>query len=789
MRNRPGSAVTLLMLGACLAPAPACAGSPASSTDGSEAAVESSATVPAALPGAPSFGDALRDRLARALAAAGTAYEPRSEHLDADGAPQYTNRLILETSPYLRQHAHNPVDWYPWGDEAFATARRLGRPVLLSVGYSTCHWCHVMERESFEDVEIARYLNEHYVSIKVDREERPDIDSIYMTAVQLLTGRGGWPMTVWLTPDQEPFYGGTYFPARDGDRGTRHGFLTVLREFAERWESDPEEAQAQSARLAARVRRALEPPAGDALPDARVLVAAAEHYRAIYDPQHGGVDRAPKFPSDLPLRFLLREHRRSGDGRLLEMAVRTLDAMADGGLHDQIGGGFHRYSTDAQWRVPHFEKMLYDQALLAVAYLEGYRASGRERFADVTRITLDYVAREMTAPGGGFYSATDADSLAPDGSYEEGRFFTWTAAELAAALDADEARAVTLRYGVSDEGELDGRNVLHVAQPLESVAAALQLPPEAVQRRLDSAHEKLYRTRLERPAPLRDDKILSAWNGLMISAFARAGGELSEPRYLESARRAAAFVLDALRVEGRLMRVWNAGSARHTAYLDDHAFMIAGLLDLYEATWELRWLDAALELQARLDADYRDPAAAGGYFFTAADHESLLTREKPVHDGAEPSGNSVELLNLLRLHALTSRASFAEEANAMLRTFGPALRRSPASSREMLLALGFEFAAVPEIVIVVPQSVEQARGFLDALRSRFVPDRIVVVASEGADLAAQSTRVPLLLQRSARDGRATAYVCYEGICRLPATEVEPFLLQIEQGPPAAEPPG
>ncbi|HWP67024.1 MAG TPA: thioredoxin domain-containing protein, partial [Candidatus Limnocylindria bacterium] len=611
--------------------ASACGGEPPSAPRAAEAAP---GFLGDPLPGAAPLDAQTLARVEKKWRARDPDYRPRTRHLRPDGSPKYTNRLFLEPSPYLRQHAHNPVNWYPWGDEAFAAARALGRPVLLSVGYSTCHWCHVMEEESFEDEEIARYLNEHYVAIKVDREERPDIDAIYMSAVQALTGGGGWPMTVWLTPDREPFYGGTYFPARDGDRGARTGFLTLLAKLDAVYREQPDQVTGAASELVRSVTARLAPEGGGgARTDATVLDAAAEFYRSRFDATNGGTRGAPKFPSNLPVRFLLRQHRRTGGEVSLAMATLTLEKMAAGGMHDQVGGGFHRYATDARWLVPHFEKMLYDNALLTVAYLEGYQATGRAEFAEVARRILRYVERDMTAPEGGFYAATDADSPAPDGRREEGWFFTWTPAEIDAALGPARARVVEAYYGVTAAGNFEGRNILHTPRPLEAVAAELALPPERVQAIVEESREMLYAARAKRPPPLRDEKILTAWNGLMISAYAQAALVLGDPAYAARAARAADFVLTRMRVNGRLRRSWKDGEARHEAYLDDYAFLIAGLLDLYEATGERRWLDEAVALDRVLEAHYED-RAAGGFFMTSDDHETLLVREKPGSDGA-----------------------------------------------------------------------------------------------------------------------------------------------------------
>ena len=734
-------------------------------------------SIVAPLPGAAAYDAALADALHAAWEARAADYQPRTRHLNADGTPTYTNRLFLEPSPYLRQHAHNPTNWYPWGDEAFETARRLNRPVLLSVGYSTCHWCHVMEEESFEDEEIARYMNEHYVAIKVDREERPDIDAIYMTAVQLMTERGGWPMTVWLTPDRQPFSGTTYVPARDGDRGYSIGFLTMLQRLKRAYDEQPDQVVAASAEITKAITARLTPaPGGAGLADAETIDTVASYYDGVFDAEFGGLQGTQKFPSGLSTRLMLRHHRRTGDARTLAMATHTLDRMAAGGLYDQVGGGFHRYSTDPRWRIPHFEKMLYDNALLVPAYLEAFQATGRADFARVARETLRYLVRDMTAPDGGFYSATDADSLAPSGRREEGWFFSWTAEELDAVLDAPALALVTAHYGVTPAGNFDGRNVLWTARPLADVATEQGLDEDAARRLLDDARDTLYRARAERPAPLRDEKILTSWNGMAISAFAQAALVLDDPAYAERAAAAADFVLASLRVGDRLLRSYANGEARVAGYLDDYAFLIAGLLDLYEATSDPRWLEVALSLDGVLTNGFED--ADGGFFRTSDEHESMLTREKPGYDGAEPSGNSVQLLNLVRLHEFTTDDAYRQRAERTLRAFGATLSRAPFALSEMLLAVDFQLDTPKEILIITPGARDDAAPFLAELRATFLPNRILTVVPEGDQFAAHAALVPLVEGKFARDGDTTAYVCENRICDLPTTDPAVFAEQI-----------
>ncbi|HEX7488105.1 MAG TPA: thioredoxin domain-containing protein [Anaeromyxobacteraceae bacterium] len=707
------------------------------------------------LPGASPFPPRLQARLTSALAEKGPVHRPRTRHVEGD-RPRFTNRLILETSPYLLQHAHNPVAWWPWCDEAFEHARRSGKPVFLSIGYSTCHWCHVMEQESFEDVEIARYLNQHFVALKLDREERPDVDAIYMTAVQALTGGGGWPMSVFLGPDREPFFAGTYFPARDGDRSPSRGFLSILQEIAAVWQRDPTRVRNAATSLAGAIRVALsgaEQQAGKDLPGPDVVAQVARFFEGVFDPVHGGVNRAPKFPSNLPVRLLLRHHRRTQDPAALHMALVTLEKMAAGGLMDQVGGGFHRYSTDERWLVPHFEKMLYDNALLAVAYAEAWQVTGRRDLARVTRQTLDYVLRELSSPECAFFSATDADSEG-----EEGRFFVWDEAEIRAVL-GEQAGDFGAFYGVTPGGNFEGRNILAVAEPDEDRWAALA-----------DARAKLYAARERRPHPLRDEKILAAWNGLMISALAFGGRVLGEPRYVEAAGRAARFVLDRMRPGGRLARTFTGGKHGPPGFLSDHAFLAQGLLDLHEATFDPGWLTEAVSLTGAAERLFADPR--GGWFVTGEDQEKLLAREKPTHDGAEPSGASVALLNAVRLEAFTGDARWRKVAEAALRWYAPTLAEQPVALTELAIGLDAFLDGPGELVLVWPRGSAAPAAMLDVLRRAFLPGRALTGAAEGEALLALASVAPIAAGRAAVEGRPTAYLCERGACRLPVDTPE-----------------
>jgi uncharacterized protein YyaL (SSP411 family) len=700
-------------------------------------------------PGASPFPDDLKARLRAAVEKRGE--PPRTRHLRPDGKPLFTNRLALEVSPYLLQHAHNPVDWRPWGDDAFAEARAKDKPVFLSVGYSTCHWCHVMEEESFEDLEIAELLNRLYVPIKVDREERPDVDSIYMQAVQLLTQHGGWPMSVFLAPDRKPFYGGTYFPPRDGVRGAPVGFATLLKELHRIYSEEREKAAQAGEQIAQAVRSNLSAAAPTSAPGVHVLNGAAESYGELFDPTEGGVKRAPKFPSSLHTRFLLRYWKRTGSEEALHMATFSLTKMALGGIYDQVGGGFHRYSTDARWLVPHFEKMLYDNALLVPAYVEAWQATGDAFFRTVAEDVLAYVAREMTDPSGAFWSATDADSEG-----EEGRFFVWTAAQLRDALGPDDGARAARIFGATGQGNFEGSNVL-----------SLSRVPDAEERAfLDRIRPVLREVRARRPPPLTDRKILTAWNGLMISAFARAGLAFARKDLVDRAARAADYLLSAHRPGGKLARSSMAGEARHAGLLEDHAFLAAALVDLFEATGQASYLREARGLHAEMSRGFAD-AENGGFFRTPLGHEELIAREKPGYDGAEPTGNSVAALTLLRLAEITGEESYREEAERLFRAFGTILAGAPLVVGEMLLAVDFALAEVREVVLVRPSSGTDD-ALLEPLRRRFLPWQVLVRAAEGDAALARET--PLVRDRPARDGRATAYVCQRGACQLPLTE-------------------
>ncbi len=709
----------------------------------------------------------------------GDTYRPRTRHLDDQGKPVYTNRLFLESSPYLLQHAHNPVNWYPWGDEAFSTAERLDRPVLLSVGYATCHWCHVMEEESFEDEEIARYINANYIPVKVDREERPDVDSVYLSAVQAITGHGGWPMTVWLTPEGDPFYGGTYFPARDGDRGTPMGFFTILQKIRGSYDHRKESVSRSAAQLKQAVRQMLTPVSATRLPGKDAIDRAIASCKQRFDRVNGGITGAPKFPSSLPIRLLLRQSFRTGDAESREMAALTLEKMAGGGIFDQVGGGFHRYATDDRWLVPHFEKMLYDNALLVPAYIDGWKASGNENYRRVAEKTLDYVAREMTAPGGAFFSATDADSLTPSGHRKEGWFFTWTMAELQSALGEEDAHIAATVYGASAEGNFEARNVLFLPKPTEELADDLGRKPDRLVSDMDRINRVLYATRKKRPHPLVDDKILVAWNGLMISAFAQAGFAMKRPQHLEKAAQAAGFILEKMADGGRLKRSFKDGIAAGNGFLDDYAYLIAALLDLFETTAAPHWLDHAVELNEKLTDRFADHEN-GGYFMTAMDHERLIAREKPIVDGALPSANAVALRNLLRLSLLTADTAYLDQAQKGLAAVSVAVETSPLAFGEMILAIDDFFHPASQVIVVKP--LDAGDDLLtDLVRTAHWPGGLVMIVTEKEALHL-AERLPLFRGKTITQGKTTAYVCRNGSCQLPVTDAEALMETVAVSP-------
>ncbi len=678
------------------------------------------------------------------------------------------NRLAGESSPYLLQHAANPVDWYPWGPEALERARREDKPIFLSIGYSACHWCHVMEHESFENPTIAALMNEHFINVKVDREERPDLDDIYMKAVQAISGSGGWPMSVFLTPSLEPFFGGTYFPPVR--RYNRPSFPEILMSLANAWTKDREGIEKRGRALADMIRSDGGAKAVGEL-NANVLDASLSMLTQNYDPQWGGFGDAPKFPHAMDLRIVLRHALRTRSDAPLAMARRTLDKMAAGGMYDQLGGGFHRYSTDEKWLIPHFEKMLYDNALLVPAYLEGYLATGDENYARVVRECCEWVLREMVTPEGAFASTQDADSEG-----EEGKFFAWTPAELKAVLGEKHGAWAAAWWGVTDEGNFEhGKSALWRPERDEDVASELRVELGELRAAMQAARTTLFAAREQRVPPGKDDKVLASWNGLMISALAQSYQVLGDERLLDAARRAARYVLTNMRQEdGALLATARHGKAKLNAYLDDYAFVIAGLIDLYESDFDPHWIREALALNRVLDERFWD-GANGGWFTTGSNHEQLIARLKAPHDGALPAGASVQALNLLRLAELTGQGTLAQRAEAAIKSVGALANRYPAAFSQLMIALDFLASSSREIVIAGELSHARTREFLSAIRGRFAPQRVVALADSRADLEL----MPLLDGKTPTSTGPRVFVCRNYACKAPVESLEALANELE----------
>lgn len=690
-------------------------------------------------------------------------YNPHGDHKYS----QYTNRLINETSPYLLQHAHNPVDWYAWGEEALQKSRDEGKPILLSIGYSSCHWCHVMEHESFENPETAAIMNEHFVNIKVDREERPDLDAIYMQAVQAMTGQGGWPMTTFLTPEGEPFYGGTYFPPEP-----RHGlpsFQQVLHAVADAWANQRANMLQNASHLRAQLAGTAQIPPGNLALKPEILADAYAGIRGSFEPKYGGFGRAPKFPQPQTLEYVLRHHLRTGDARALEMVELTLAKMARGGIYDQLGGGFHRYSTDERWLAPHFEKMLYDNAQLARVYLHAYQITGKQFYRQIVEETLDYVAREMTDPAGGFYSTQDADSEG-----EEGKFFVWTADEVRALLGPDAALFMAL-YDVRNGGNWEDRTILNQPREPAEVARVLGVPVERLLEVAARGRTRLLAEREKRVHPGRDEKILVSWNGLMLGALAEAGRVLGRPDYITMARDNATFVLETMVQHGRLLHTFKDGRARIEGFVEDYALYSEGLLELYRATWDARWLTQARAWAEHILDHFWDDQS-GGFFQTGDQHERLITRPKDLFDEAVPSGNGVAAEVLLRLAALVGEPEYDRRARATIELVAPALAKYPTAFGKMLNALDLALAEPQELAIVGVPGAPDTQAMLRALDERYLPRITVAFAAPGDTAAVEA--VPLLQARPQRDGKATAYVCRSFVCRAPTTEIDEMLEEV-----------
>ena len=688
---------------------------------------------------------------------------------------KHTNKLINETSPYLLQHAHNPVDWYPWGEEAFAIARAESKPVLLSIGYSACHWCHVMEHESFENEEIAKLMNENFVSIKVDREERPDLDQIYMNAVQMMTHHGGWPMTVFLTPEGVPFYGGTYFPPED--RYNMPGFPRVLISLADAYRERPEDIQQTGASIVAELNRLNLAQESNETLATQLLDQAFRGISKSYDAANGGFGGAPKFPPAMTLEFLLRTYHRTGNQQALDIVLNTCRKMANGGIYDQLGGGFHRYSTDAKWLVPHFEKMLYDNALLSRLYLHHYQLTRDESARRIAEGVLDYVAREMTDAKGGFYSTQDADS-----EREEGKFFVWTPEEITSVLGKEDASLFMAYYNVTEGGNFEGKTILNVTRSLTDVSTEARVSPDHLESSLERSRRKLFELRESRVKPDRDEKILTSWNGMMLASFAEAAAILDREDYLEIARRNARFVLDNLIQDGLLLRTYKDGTAKLNAYLEDYAFLGDGLLTLYEATGELEWFEATLTIIEKMIEEFWDEQD-GGFFYTGKSHENLIVRSKDYFDNATPSGNSVAAEVLLRLAAITDNHDYRNRAITIMRLIAGPVRRYPSGFGRALCALDFYLGTPKEIVVLGDPESTDTHALLREVWKPYLPNKVVVQTNQADDRSAAV--IPLLRGRTLLNDKPTAYVCEHFTCSQPVTEPEKLASQLAYQRPAS----
>jgi uncharacterized protein YyaL (SSP411 family) len=685
------------------------------------------------------------------------------------------NHLINETSPYLLQHAHNPVDWYPWGPEAFARAQRENKPIFLSIGYSTCHWCHVMAHESFEHPEVARLMNAAFVSIKVDREERPDIDSVYMSACQVMTGSGGWPLSIIMTPDKKPFFAATYIPRES--RFGLVGMMELIPQTRDLWVRRRGEALNLSNEIVAVLQRSSQDTPGEKLDEA-TLELAYEQLTKRFDGQHAGFSSAPKFPTPHNLLFLLRYWKRSDNIAALEMVEKTLQTMRRGGIYDHIGFGFHRYSTDSQWLIPHFEKMLYDQAMLAMAYTEAYQATGKEDFGKTAREIFTYVLRDMTAPEGGFYSAEDADSEG-----EEGKFYLWTQEEVREVLGNEEADFVAKVFNIEKDGNFaeqttsrkSGVNILHLRKMLGELASDLNMSRQDLQAHLEVIRQKLFAYREKRIHPMKDDKILTDWNGFMIAALAKGAQAFDEPEYAKAACRASDFILGKMRKpDGRLWHRYRDGQAGVQANLDDYAFLVWGLIELYEAIFNARYLEVALELTSDMVRHFWDQYG-GGLYLTPDDGESLFIRKKEIYDGAIPSGNSVAMLNLLRLGRMTATSDLEEKAAKISSAFSESVKQLPSAHTQLMVALDFGIGPCYEVVIAGNVKAEDTKSMVKALRTRFFPNKVVLLNPDKRESSEIAKLAEFTKNQSSIGGRATAYVCLNYNCKLPTTDIDKML--------------
>jgi len=687
---------------------------------------------------------------------------------------KHQNRLVLEKSPYLLQHASNPVDWYPWGDEAFAKAQSENKPIFLSIGYSTCHWCHMMEHESFEDPEVSRLMNETFVAIKVDREERPDIDSVYMQVCQIMTSRGGWPLTIIMTPDQEPFFAATYIPKET--KFGQIGMLDLIPRIRELWLTRHAEILNSASQITSALQQAAMNMPGEELGEP-ILHLAYQQLIERFDEQNGGFGSAPKFVTPHNLFFLLRYWARTGNQKSLYMVEKTLQRIRNGGLYDHIGFGFHRYSTDSQWLVPHFEKMLYDQAMLAMAYTETYQATGKEEYAQTAREIFTYILRDMTAPEGGFYSAEDADSEG-----EEGKFYIWRREEINQILSAEEAVLAFKVCNIQDDGnfvEFSGRktgnNILHLTESFERIASDHKMSVPDLRKHIEVIRQKLFAYREKRVHPHKDDKILTDWNGLMIAALAKGAQVLGESQYASAAENAVQFILNnMITADGRLLHRYRDGQAAIPAHLDDYAFLIYAMLELYQTTFKESYLEWALSLNQDLIEHFWDKDN-GGFFFTSDASESLLIRQKEIYDGAIPSGNSVAMLNLLRLGRITANPDLDDKAARIGRAFANNVRQSPSSYTQLMVALDFALGPTYEVVLAGDSKAEDMKEMLEAIQARYIPNKVVILRPVDQESAEINHIAPFAKDFVSLNGKATAYVCLNHSCKLPTTDINTML--------------
>lgn len=686
------------------------------------------------------------------------------------------NRLIHEKSPYLLQHAYNPVDWYPWGEEAFRRAKEDNKPIFLSIGYSTCHWCHVMAHESFENPEVAKLMNEVFISIKVDREERPDLDNIFMSVCQMMTGSGGWPLTIIMTPDKNPFFATTYIPKKT--RLGRVGLMELIPRLKKLWKTQHDELISRANQITMAIKQQISEYVSIEELDETTLKLAYAHLAMRFDNVYGGFSSAPKFPTPHNLLFLLRYWKRKGKEKALEMVERTLEAIQFGGIKDHIGFGFHRYSTDNRWILPHFEKMLYDQALLGMTYTEAYQATGKEKYAKTAHEIFTYILRDMTSEEGGFYSAEDADSEG-----EEGKFYLWTKNEIKNVLDREESDLVFEIFNIEEDGNFyeeatgkkKGKNILHLTESLKEFSSSRKIPEKELQKRMEEVRKKLYNYREGRIHPDKDDKILTDWNGLMIAALAKGARTLDERQYGEAAKRAADFILKNMRTsDGRLLHRYRDGQVTIQAHVDDYAFLIWGLLELYEANFQVGYLRAIIELNKDLIDHYWDEDK-GGFYFIADDAEEIFVRQKSIYDGAVPSGNSVAMLDLLRLGRITANPDYEEKAAQIARTFSMNIKRSPSLHTQFMVAMDFWIGPSYEIVIIGNSRAKDTKEMLEALRKHFIPNKVVI-------LKAAKSKSPEIIRiaeftkyQTSIDGKATAYVCADYKCKMPTTDVSKML--------------